>query len=514
MKKSPGPILLAVLLFALIAPAACQDFAQGIVYNDANLNRARDPGEKGIAGVRVSNGRVIVQTDSSGAYRLPVDDDTIIFVTKPRGWMNPVDANNHPKFYYVHKPKGSPPQKYKGVDPTGPLPESVDFPLFKREEPDRFKAIFFGDTQPSSKAAVFTLGHDIVEELVGADAAFGVTLGDVVGDNLALYEDVAAAHGLIGIPWYYVKGNHDTNYDGRPYHHLTAETWARVFGPPYFSFDYGPVHFVVLNNPYYEHDGRYTAELDFRQKLWLRRDLEFVPKDQLIVFMMHIPIHWMLDRAEVFQLFQDRPNTFSISGHTHTLYQVFCGEAHGWKGPQPHHHLINGAACGAWWRGAPDEVGQPHSTGADGTPNGYTIASFDAAAYSFRYKAARRPADYQMNIFAPEEVPSADTGATDVVANVFAGSPMSKIEIKLGDGPWVEMSRVAEPDPYYLRIKELEDKLTKPLLWRAVQAPGNSAHIWKAKLPAGVPPGTYLIHVRSKDVFGQTDIGRRVIYVR
>lgn len=512
-------VVTAALVLAVFVPfAACAqeiaEYAKGIVFNDGNRNGVRDSGEQGLAGIAVSNGSLIVQTGADGAYQLPVDDDAIIFMTKPRGWMTPLDANNLHKFYYVHKPKGSPPQKYKGVAPTGPLPESVDFPLYPQDEPDRFKVLFLGDTQPSNTQAVFYLAHDIVEELVGVNAAFGVTLGDVVSNNLSLFEDVVAAQGLAGIPWRYVKGNHDTNYDGIPDHKRTYETWTRVFGPPYYSYDYGPVHFIVLNNQYYGQKGPLVAKLDFTQKSWLRRDLALVPKDQLIVLMMHIPIHWMADRADLFSLFQDRPNTFSISGHTHTLYQVFCGKTSGWEGPEPHHHLINGAACGAWWAGAPDEVGLPHSTGADGTPNGYSIITFDGTKYSIRYKAARKPADYQMNIFAPDEVPSADSGKTKVLANVFAGSERTKVEIRLGDGPWVPMTKVSQPDPFGLRTKLFEDKVTKPLPWRAAPKPGNSSHIWEALLPQNAPVGVHLIHVRATDIFGQTDTGRRVIYVR
>ena len=47
---------------------------------------------------------------------LEVSDDTILFVIKPRGFMTPVDENRLPKFYYIHKPHGSPEGlKYAGV---------------------------------------------------------------------------------------------------------------------------------------------------------------------------------------------------------------------------------------------------------------------------------------------------------------------------------------------------------------------------------------------------------------
>ena len=49
-----------------------------------------------------------MSTGKGGRYELPIDDDDIIFVIKPRGYMTPVDALNLPRFYYIHKPAGSP----------------------------------------------------------------------------------------------------------------------------------------------------------------------------------------------------------------------------------------------------------------------------------------------------------------------------------------------------------------------------------------------------------------------
>ena len=66
--------------------------ASGTVFNDANGNGQRDPDEKGLAGVGVSNGEAIVETDADGRWQLPVTDDTILFVLKPSGWMTPVNT--------------------------------------------------------------------------------------------------------------------------------------------------------------------------------------------------------------------------------------------------------------------------------------------------------------------------------------------------------------------------------------------------------------------------------------
>ena len=42
----------------------------------------------------------------------------------------PVDADNLPRFHYIHKPEGSPAGlRFEGVAPTGPLPDPIEFPL-------------------------------------------------------------------------------------------------------------------------------------------------------------------------------------------------------------------------------------------------------------------------------------------------------------------------------------------------------------------------------------------------
>jgi hypothetical protein len=507
--------LAAAVLAAIPAAGSGQEpaYAVGAVFDDANRNAVRDAGERGIEGVRVSNGRSIVTTEADGHYRLPVGDDTIIFVIKPSGWMTPADGNNLPRFYYIHKPNGSPKLLYKGVEPTGPLPASVDFPLYRHKEPKRFQAIFFGDTQPANQQQVNYTAHDLVEELVGTGARFGVVLGDIVGNDLSLYDTLVPAIGRIGVPWYYVKGNHDTNYDAAPNHDLTDETFARVFGPSHYSYDYSKVHFVVLNDPYWGRLGSYTAELDPQQMAFLQSDLALVPDDQLVVLMMHIPIVELSNRTEIFRVLEKHPFTFSISGHWHIQQHFFLTKKDGWNGAKPHHHLVNGTACGGWWTGAPDEVGIPHATMSDGTPNGYSVITFDGNKYSIRFKAARRSADYQMNIFAPEEVKSSESGETEVQVNVFAGSERSKVEMRLGDvGEWIEMQRVSREDPFYLQMKKAEAGPNPPA-GAKLPGPSKCAHLWTAKLPKDAPAGTYLVTVRTADMFGQSYTASRVIRV-
>jgi hypothetical protein len=497
--------------------AAAPTTAQGVVFADENANGVRDGGERGLPGIRVSNGREIVLTGSDGGYEIGIDDDDIVFVIKPRGWMTPVDENNLPRFYYIHKPAGSPGGlDFVGVEPTGPLPDSIDFPLTRHEEPARFRAVLFGDPQPRNVREVEYLAHDVVEELVGVDAAFGVTLGDIVFDDLSVFEPYIETVALVGLPWYNVLGNHDQNYDV-PSDELADETYERHFGPATYSFDYGPVHYVVIDNVFFYRNEKdkaaYRGGLTEEQMRFLAADLGHVAKDQLVVYMMHIPLVNVEERAEFFDIIKDYPHTLSVSAHTHTLEHHFLGEEHGNHSGRPHHHYVAVTACGSWWSGPPDERGIPQTAMADGAPNGYTIVTFDGSGYSMEFKAARRPADEQMHIWAPEEVSTGELGSIEIVVNVYAGSEKSVVEMRAGGGEWTPLRHERRPDPYYLAAKALEEGETPPP-GRKLPKPAESSHVWVGTLPEGLTPGGHLIEIRTVDQFGQEYRAQRVIRVR
>ena len=492
--------------------------ATGVVFHDANRNGLRDEGEVGLPDVLVSNQLELVKTDGAGRWRLMVDDDATIFVIKPRGWMTSVDpVSQLPRFYYTHKPAGSPKLEHAGVAPTGPLPDSIDFPLHPRAESDRFQAIFFGDTQSRNDAEIEYMAHDVIEELVGTEAAFGVTLGDIVFDNPTIYDHHNRTVALLGIPWYNVIGNHDMNYDAQTDIH-SDETFESVYGPSYYSFNHGPTHFVVLDNVHWVgttplERGQYHGEFGSRQLEFVKNDLAFAPEGQLVVLLMHIPLPGVKDREALYRLIETRPYTLSVAAHTHSQRHEFISREDGWRGAKPHHHFVNVTVCGSWWGGAPDEYGIPHALTSDGVPNGYSIITFDGHEASIVYQAARRSPDYQMNIFAPYEIRSADAATTEVVVNVFAGSSKSTVEMRFGSaGRWTPLRHELRPDPYLERLKALEKVEPKPA-GRELPNPDKSTHIWTTKLPPNPPVGVHFISVRTTDMYGQTYTAQRVIQV-
>ncbi len=490
--------------------------ARGVVFDDANGNGHREPSEPGIAGVRVSNGSDVVATDSQGGYALPVSVDTIVFVIKPRDWTPPVDALNLPRFWYVHKPAGSPPLETAGVAPTGPLPASIDFPLRAAPEKDRFDVVVFGDPQPRDLAEVNYLSNDVVREVIGIDAAFGVSLGDIVFDNLGLYDAYNQVMSQVGIPWHNVHGNHDQNYDVQT-DLLADETWERVYGPPTYAFDYGNAHFIAIDGVMYDGHkkrGQYHAEFG-RHLKFIENDLKFVPKDKLVVLMMHIPLIEALDKSAYFKLLLGRPHTLSLAAHWHKQQHFFLGENDGWPGPEPHHLVVHATACGSWWQGAPDELGIPHTTMRDGGPNGYSVLSIDGHRYSLRFQAARRGPNAQMNIYLPDELTREQLATTEVVVNVFAGSERSTVELRVtgGQPAWSALERAERPDPAFEAMKTLEESKTPPP-GRKLPKAEPTGHIWIGKLPTNLAAGAHTIEVRTTDMFGQTYVDRKVLRVR
>ncbi len=490
--------------------------ARGVVFEDINVDGRLDDHDRRLSGVRVSNGVAITTTNEQGQYEIPVGDDTIVFVIKPAGFRTRLDANHLPLFYYIHKPAGSPRLQFPGVPPTGPLPASIDFPLVRQSEPDRFQAILFGDTQSRNATEVGYMNRTTIPELIGSDAAFGVTLGDIMFDDLNQFDYHNQSVALIGIPWYNVLGNHDLNFDAaeRPF---CNETFEQQYGPTWYSYDYGQVHFVVLDNinwfiPEGETSGKYTGLFGTEQLEFLKNDLQLIPDDQFVVLFMHIPLPDCEDAPAIYRLIEGRPLSFSVSAHRHFHQHRFLNASDGWRGERPHHHLVNVTVCGNWWSGRKTADGIPHSTMTDGAPYGYTIVTFDGDDYQLDYKASGLPADHQMRITVPDEIPASATGPTPVSVNVFNGSERSTVRMRLdGAGPWQPLTQTTAIDPWYQALYDAELSVTPPIE-PAMSKPRETSHLWIGTLPA-LNAGVHLLEVQTTDMDGRNFESQRLIHV-
>jgi hypothetical protein len=92
-------IVLLVFLSHIWGTASARDSLRGIVFQDENLNGIRDQGEPGIAGVCVSNGKEVVQTNQAGEWTLSAENVHSVFVIKPAHYAVPLNEDNIPQHF-------------------------------------------------------------------------------------------------------------------------------------------------------------------------------------------------------------------------------------------------------------------------------------------------------------------------------------------------------------------------------------------------------------------------------
>ena len=541
----------AALAPAGSAPAAAEAATvAGVVFEDLDGSGRRDARSPGLANVLVSNGRDVAVTDADGRYSLPLPDEATIFVVKPAGYMPPVDPIARlPRFYRHHCPLGSPASlelTFAGLEPTGPLPASLDFPLRRQDEPSAFEVVMFTDPQPESDAEVDFIREDVIEALAGTRAKFGLTAGDVMFDDLSLYDRYNAIVGAIGIAWWNVGGNHDLNYEA-PDRRYARETYKRVFGPNYYAFFYAQTLFLMLDDVDYlgvdkskpRGAGKYQGRLDAPQLDFVRNILAHTPPDALIVLVTHIPFRTYLDPADpannltnrdaLFALFEGRRFTVSFAGHTHTTEHHYFDAADGWRGGTPHHHHVLTALSGSWWSGPFDHRGVACADSRDGAPNGFHVLSVDGNAYKTRFVPAKEPNGRQMRLSVvsrfhggdPEAqrefrqgellgspIARASLGAASLIANVFDGGPKTKVAMRVGVRAPIEMTHKPMPDPFVQEVFARNEATKKS--WVKAEI---SSHMWTARLPADLTVGAHRVVVEAVTEYGDVVSGRLALEV-
>ncbi|MCC5907803.1 MAG: calcineurin-like phosphoesterase family protein [Balneolaceae bacterium] len=477
----------------------------------------------GIEGVMVSNQREVVLTDQNGYFELPIEEEMVVYVSKPADYEYPVDDQNLPVFYYIHQPDGSPEfLEFAGLEPTGSLPESVDFALVPSEVQTEFTAVVFGDPQPRDHTELSWYRDDVVSELATVDADMTMVLGDIMFDDLTLFGRYNQIMSTVGMPVFNIVGNHDLNFDADQLdpdpNRFARETYKSYYGPTYYSFGHGDVHFIVMDNMDYqgrsEETGRaqYVGYLDETHLAWMENTLSHVPEDQLIVLMSHIPLYGMehergnintLNREDLFALLESYDDVLYLGGHRHLTYQHFLGEEFGRTNPNPIHHVAATAACGSWWSGPVQKNGVPVTTQQDGVPNGYHLFTFNGNTYTERYKAAGLPAEYQMRIESPAgSIATEELEETDLMVNVFNGSERSEVRYQINGGDWVEMEREEVAySPFFTELYADYQRSATP-----------TNHIWSAPMP-DLSEGVHRITAWTRDMYGQEFTQTKVVEV-
>ena len=502
-------VLSLTSLHAIAKSGPCE---QGVVWEDINGNGQFDSGEKPLPGVKISDGVKLVLTDSDGAYRLPYVDGRTIFVIKPAGYDLPKRANGLPDSWLNVRISPGPALKFGGI-PASPS-TCRDFGLLPQvpssKSNDPLEVLLFADPQTKNTTDVGYYRDDIVAPLAGKHRArLGLTLGDVVNDDLSLYPAMNEVTRDLKIPWLHVAGNHDIDFDAAS-DEDSLLSYRNTFGPDTFAWEEVRAVFIGLDDVIYQPGQKPAYIGGFRedQFAFLAAYLPTVPRDRLLVLAVHIPLFDTkpdtptfrhTDRARLFALLKDFPHVLLLSGHDHTQRHVRHGVENDWLGATPLHEYNVGAACGAYWSGVKDAQGIPDATMGDGTPNGYASLSVrDGGGYALAWHPARDP-QTALAVHAPRVLRQGAYPGWGVFANVFMGEADTRVEYRVDGGEWKPMKFVIQPDPRLL-LENVADDLADALRGfdRSPEATA-SLHLWRGALPTDLPVGEHMIDVRVQD---------------
>ena len=219
--------------------------------------RVTGPEGKPMPGVAVSDGRNVVETDADGNYKLPGwDRAAFVFVSTPAGYR--VQGNH---FYQSTKQNT---QVFNF--------ELEAYPISAADE-IRFAQVTDVET-PHLTEWIGDLRRVAAEQ----KCAFVISSGDICYERGMQFNAQNVNTDTIGTSVYYSIGNHDF-IKGKKEHF-----YEDLFGPCWYSFDAGPIHFIVT--PIMGGDD--SASFSFNDVTrWMKNDIARLPKDREICHINH-----------------------------------------------------------------------------------------------------------------------------------------------------------------------------------------------------------------------------------
>lgn len=269
---------------------------RGIVFEDANANARRDPGEAGLSGLSVSDGQQWGSTDAEGRFEFVLDESLSgsAFACTPAGWRAS-------KYFYIIADF----EAFDGKVQTG----EIGLVRAPARDADRFSFVQLTDVHVTeSPDTVRTMIEDLeVVNRFSDSPAFVVATGDLVNTGAKIGELVNYVRGMetARFPYYNVVGNHD--YGGKP---RKTQNYEALLGPRYYSFTVGGYHFISRDSMAESWD----AEAGRRQDRWIEEDIRRNAQGKRIIVLQHF-----LPHNKEFEWWS-RFNTAAIfSGHWHGL---------------------------------------------------------------------------------------------------------------------------------------------------------------------------------------------------
>lgn len=250
-------LVLWMLLCTTAGVAKAQGYT-GRVYQDRNSNGVYDTGEQGLGGVKVSNGLHVVLTAADGTYTLPVYDKArFIFISTPAGYR-------FSKTFYTRIAAGNASYDF-GVQAVRAVAAGGKARFVRMTDTETFR---YGQWVTDIKNYIRNEGAD-----------FLIHTGDICYEKGMQFHAQQINSETMGVPTYYCIGNHDLVKGA-----YGEELYESLFGPVYYSFDVGEVHFVVTPMLYGDYKASYTAADVYN---WLQQDLALTDKKQSLVLFNH-----------------------------------------------------------------------------------------------------------------------------------------------------------------------------------------------------------------------------------
>lgn len=374
--------------------------------NESAVLRGRvHSSNQGIAGVIVTDGFNFALTDDSGNYSLSSGlAATHVYISSPSGYSVPVE-NSVPQYYI----------SLENVSNR----QDLNFELIRSATSDqKHYCIAVGDPQVRNEEELLKLkpildGMKANIKSKNMNPVHLMVAGDIVFDTPLVHDQSKSYFSTVGQPVYYAIGNHDHIQNKKQaasdlYDKTAADVFKGHYGPTYYSFNRGEVHYVVLDNILYRGgpDTDYSTFITREQLEWLKKDLSYVPKNKVIFVMLHSPTKSRYqsnygNSAELHQLLTGYKEVHIISGHTHYNSVMLDGSG-------ITEHTV-GAVCGGWWEGPVCPCG---------TYLGYKIFEIDGTSVQWKYRAHQFP-EKQFSVFKPTQRADDLSPAEELLVNVW-----------------------------------------------------------------------------------------------
>ena len=299
---------------------------------------------RGVEGVVVSDGFNVVKTDAEGRYWLKtkLSRSEFVMISTPRGYDPEVYSGFLPKFYHA-------------LDKTADKKsvQQFDFHL-TRAANDDYTLLVVADEHVSGRVIDIPPGSgnviapvdsiqfrddfmprlvEYADSLMRRTPVYGLNLGDMTHSEYWFRNNTGMAEYLrlakdTPFLMYHVIGNHDHCHKYENDYEAEAE-YRKYFGPTYYSFNIGKVHYVVLDDMLYHGRNKYDRIIAPEQLAWLYKDLRALdPEIRQLVVACHVPLvanngAWddiwynLKNKDELFVLLQDYDVTI-MTGDWHT----------------------------------------------------------------------------------------------------------------------------------------------------------------------------------------------------